>query len=145
MNTKTANASVSVASVSDGDARVRLTRLIDTHLHFADPNADVRGHQVIDSNGSEIGYVRALMVDERAPKVRFLEVAFGGLLGLGEGAFLVPVEAIVRIDGSKVHINQTHERVAGAPRYDPELSDDPTETDYDSFYGYYGYPSYPYL
>lgn len=140
MNTKIVN-----ASVSDGDARVRLTRLIDTHLHFADPNADVRVHRVIDSNGSEVGYVRALMVDERGPKVHFLEVAFGGLLGLGESAFLVPVEAIVRIDGSKVHINQTHERVAGAPRYDPELTDAPPEIDYDSLYGYYGYPPYIYI
>jgi hypothetical protein len=77
--------------------------------------------------------------------VRFLEVAFGGLLGLGESAFLVPVEAVVQVDEGEVHINQTRERVEGAPRYYPKLTDATPESDYDSLYDYYGYPPYPYM
>ncbi len=51
-----------------------------------------------------------------------------------------------------VLINQTRERVTGAPAYDPELTE---ESYYDNVYGYYGYapfwgagymyPGYPYF
>ena len=73
-------------------------------------------------------------------KVRFMEVAFGGFLGLGESKSLIPVEAITRMTPDAVYIGHTRAHVAGAPRYDPDLVD----TRLDNFfnlYPYYGYPT----
>ena len=71
--------------------------------------------------------------------VRFMEVASGGCLGLGQTKSLIPIEAITRITDHEVHIGHTREHVAGAPPYDPELA---AEREADSFfdlYPYYGY------
>ncbi len=121
------------------DTRANLYKLSDSTLTVADPAEDIRGRRIVDSVGEEVGTVDDLMIDDREGKVRFLLAGSGGFLGLGETKFLIPVDAITRIAGDTVHINQTRRRVAGAPRYDPELTD---QTYLDSVYGYYGYSPY---
>ncbi len=130
-----------------------LHRLKDSDLQLTDPKADIRGHKVKDVAGEEIGKVDELLVDEEEQKVRFLEVASGGLLGLGETKFLIPVEAVARITEAEVDINQTRAKVAGAPRYDPDLRERQHLSEVYGYYGYgtpywgmgYVYPRYPYL
>lgn len=128
------------------DARLRLMRFADTQLQFAEPDADVRGYRVIDSNKRKLGYVRGLMVDETVPRVYFLEVAFGGLLGWGESAFFIPVEAIVRVEQRLIYINQMREREhkLDSLLYQPVLLDPPLEEalDVGECRDYYGYPPY---
>ena len=118
----------------------RLVKLGDTDLTVADPREDIRGRTVVDKAGEEIGHVDALMIDDQEQKVRFLQVAAGGFLGLGEHTFLLPVDAIVRIDADRVVVDQTRERIAGAPPYDPSLAAD--HGYYGDLYGYYGYPPF---
>ena len=101
-----------------------LRKLGDTGLTVADPNEDVRGMKVIDRSGEELGEVDDLMIDDREHKVRFLRVASGGFLGIGESHFMLPVEAITRISEDEVQVNQTRERIAGSPRYDPDLTNE---------------------
>ncbi|MBW3637866.1 MAG: PRC-barrel domain-containing protein [Armatimonadetes bacterium] len=132
-------------------AKTTLLRLSDSNLTVAAIEEDIRGRKVFDSSGEEIGHVDDLLIDQAENKVRFLQVASGGILGLGETKFLIPVDAIRRIDAEHVHIDQTHERVAGAPRYDPDLEDDSYYTNVYGYYGYapywgagYVYPGYPY-
>jgi len=131
----------------------RLVKLGDTELTVRDPAEDIRGRTVKDRNGKAIGKVDGLMIDRDEQKVRYLQVEAGGFLGLGERHFLIPVDAITGIFGDNVHINETQERVVGAPGYDPKLG--PTPTYWDSLGGYYGYlpfwgmgyggyPMYPY-
>jgi CBS domain-containing protein/sporulation protein YlmC with PRC-barrel domain len=128
-----------------------LVRLSDTDLTLADPAEDIRGRKALDMAGEELGEVDDLMIDEREQKVRFLEATSGGILGLGATKFLLPVEAITRITDDVVYINQSRERIAGAPDYDPALVDERYVHDVYSHYGYppywgpaYEYPSYPY-
>ena len=116
-----------------------LRKLGDTALTVADPNEDVRGRKVIDRFGEELGTVDDLMIDDREQKVRFLRVASGGFLGIGESHFMLPVEAITSITDDEVRVDQTRERIAGAPRYDPDLAD---AGYWGGLYGYYGYPPY---
>ena len=127
--------------------RGTLTKLSDAGMTIADPDADVRGRKVIDNTGDESGKVDALIIDERESKVRFLQVAAGGFLGIGERHFLLPVDAVTRVDEDHVHVDQTRERIVGAPAYDPNVV--PEVDYYDSLYGYYGYtpfwgPGYAY-
>jgi sporulation protein YlmC with PRC-barrel domain len=128
-----------------------LHKLADTNLTFADPAEDVRGRKVLDKVGEELGTVDDLLIDDRDRKVRFLQVAAGGFLGLGETTFLVPVDAVMRLSGEAVHIDQMCEQVKGAPRYDPTLASERDWTDLYRHYGYmpywgpgYVYPPYPY-
>jgi sporulation protein YlmC with PRC-barrel domain len=104
------------------------------------PEDDVRGREVNDKDGEGIGTVADLLVDDQEKKVRFLLVEHGGFLGFGETTTLIPVDAITTITESEVVIDQSRDRVAGAPGYDPDLVDDhPYHSD---IYGYYGYAPY---
>ena len=91
---------------------------------------------MVDKNNKPIGKIDALLLDEKEQKIRFLEVASGGFLGLGEAKSFIPVDAITKLTDDVVHINQTAEHVAGAPAYDPALANQTHF--YDNTYGYYG-------
>ncbi len=129
--------------------RAALMRLRDTELTVADPAEDVRGRKVIDEEGEEVGEVEDLLVDDRDTKVRFLEVASGGFLGLGETKFLLPVETISSVSEDTVYVNQTRQRIAKAPRFDPDLMHKEAVGElpgsggyYGDVYRYYGYRPY---
>jgi CBS domain-containing protein len=121
------------------ETNATLLRLSDTGWTLADRAEDIRGRKALDMADEELGEIDDLLIDERERKVRFLQVASGGFLGLGRTKFLLPVDAIMRITPDAVHINQTRERIAGAPRYDPMLVDERYVND---LYGHYGYPPY---
>jgi sporulation protein YlmC with PRC-barrel domain len=130
--------------MAQNESQRKLLRLSDTQLTVADPAEDVRRRDVIDNDGERIGEVSDLIVDDRETRVRFLEVASGGLFGLGRQKSLIPVDAIVRIDDEAVHINQTRQRISEAPPYDPDLIKEEVgdESYYGHVYRHYGYPPY---
>ena len=118
-------------------AAVALVKLSDSDQVLSDHREDIRGLTVKDREGTEVGKVDDLLIDPGQGKVRMLRLEHGGVLGIGATASFVPVEAVTRIDGGEVHIDQTRDRLADAPRYDPELTD---QSDYyGDLYGYYGY------
>lgn len=120
-------------------AKRTLQPMRDAHLMTRDLGEDIRTRKVVDAAGEDIGEIEELLVDDQEEKVRFLRVASGGFLGLGQSKVLIPVEAISKIDHHVVHVDQTRERIVGAPGYDPELVDDHY---YEGLYGYYGYQPY---
>ncbi len=117
-----------------------LYRLSDTYQTVSDPEADVRGRKVVDSNGEEIGTVDDLLIDDEENKVRMLRVGEGGFLGLGKQHFLVPVDAVASIDPERVHIDRDRGRLGDVPIYDPDLAADPEY--YGQLYGWWGFPPY---
>jgi sporulation protein YlmC with PRC-barrel domain len=134
------------------DTKERLIAMDDTDRTVADPAEDIRGRKIFDRAGEEIGDVDDLILDDREGKVRFIRVAAGGFLGLGERHFLIPVDAITSMTKDRISVDQTRERIVGAPIYDPETV--PEDTYWNDLYGYYGfapywapgyaYPAYPY-
>jgi sporulation protein YlmC with PRC-barrel domain len=133
--------------------RDELISLNDGALTTRRPEDDIRHCDVYDSGGEKLGHVSDLLVDKSEHHVRLMEVGHGGLLGIGESKVLVPIDAIVRIDGDSVHINRARSHVSEAPRYDPEVVDE--DDYYNELYGHYGvapywgagyiYPGYPFL
>jgi sporulation protein YlmC with PRC-barrel domain len=119
-----------------------LQKISDTELLLDDDAQDVRGRNVIDHNGEPIGHVSNLFIDVDERKVRLLEIRSGGFLGIGNTHFLLPVDAVTSVDKTAVHVNQTRERIAHAPVYDPNLVQMPTRDYWEPFYGYYGLPPY---
>jgi sporulation protein YlmC with PRC-barrel domain len=101
---------------------------------------DIRGREVKDKNGTGIGKVADLLVDDRENKVRFLLVEHGGFLGFGETKTLIPVDAITKITEDDVLIDQSREHVAAAPGYHPDVVDD--RPYHSSVFSYYGYAPY---
>ena len=142
--------------MAQSETTAALRRLSDTELKIADPAEDIRDRKVVDRDGEELGEVNDLLIDEHDRRVRFLEVASGGFLGLGQTKFLLPVDAITRISDDTVYVNQTRQHIAGAPPYDPNLiHEDVGEGSYYGdvyrYYDYhpywdkdYTYPAYPY-
>ncbi|SDL16006.1 Sporulation protein YlmC, PRC-barrel domain family [Cryobacterium psychrotolerans] len=114
-----------------------LVKLSETDETVANRDEDIRERDVKDKDGADIGKVKDLLVDETERRVRFIEVASGGFLGIGQDKTFIPVDAITSITGDEVWIDQTREHVAGAPAYDPDLVRE-RET-YGSILGYYGY------
>jgi sporulation protein YlmC with PRC-barrel domain len=130
--------------MAQSEKTATLLRLSNTELTVANPAEDIRDRKVVDRDGEEIGEVDDLLIDAPEKRVRFLEVASGGFLGLGKTKFLIPVEAITRISDDTVYINQTRQHIAGAPPYDPDLihKDAGEEGYYGDVYRHYGYPPY---
>jgi hypothetical protein len=127
------------ADQQDAEKVPQLVRLRDTDQTVSSSDEDIRGRMAKDKDGRDLGTIEGLLVDEAERKVRFMEVASGGFLGLGESKSLIPVEAITRVTPDAVYIGHTLEHVAGAPRYDPELMH--TELEYFfNLFPYYGYP-----
>jgi len=117
-----------------------LSQLNDTGLTVTITDEDIRGRNVKDKDGKDIGKVEDLLIDETDRKVRFMLVESGGFLGIGETKVFIPIDAITRITDVDVMINQTHEHVARAPKYDPTLVND--REDYHGLYRHYGYSPY---
>ena len=96
----------------------KLVKLSDSEFHLVDRAADVRGLGVFNRNGEHMGTVEDLYIDPEERKVRFLDVASGGIiLGLGEKRFLVPVEAVARIYEDGITVGQHPEKVSESPLF----------------------------
>ncbi len=117
-----------------------LRTLSDRDLTVAQDDIDIRGRSVVDRSGDDIGTVDALLIDDQESKVRFLRVASGGFLGIGEKTFLIPVDAVTRIAEETVTIDQEREHVADSPAYDPAVA--PKADYYTGLYSHYGYSPY---
>ncbi len=124
--------------MTDGtSAGLGLIKLSDSDLILEDRTQDVRGLDVYDTNDEEIGTVEGLYVDEEERKVRFLDVGAGGLLGLGEKNFLIPVEAVRELNEDGVVVDHSREKVADSPPFDTNVVPQaPYQRD---IYDYYGY------
>jgi sporulation protein YlmC with PRC-barrel domain len=120
---------------------VQFVKLSDSDLRLKDPEQDVRGLEVYERGGDQIGSVEDLYVDQQERKVRLLEVGAGGFLGMGEQHFLIPAEVVASVGEDGVTIDHSREKVAGSPPYDPDVV---PEANYQrALYDYYGYP-FPY-
>jgi hypothetical protein len=119
-----------------------LTKLRDSNLELEDDRQDIRGRSVVDQDGKTVGHVRALFIDSSERKVRVLDIAGGGFLGMGDQHFLLPIDAITKVDKAKVHVNETADRIQHSPVYDPELITAYNQHYWAPYYGYYGSSPY---
>ena len=94
---------------------------------------------MLDNTGKNVGTVDDLLVDDREHKVRLLRVTAGGFLGVGETKYLIPVDAITKVDDRAVYVDQTRDHVVSGWQYDPDLRNMPY---FEDIYGHYGYEPY---
>jgi sporulation protein YlmC with PRC-barrel domain len=107
--------------MESGQQRSNLTKLSEADLPLEEPWQDIRGLEVYDANGEQIGSVEDLYVDRDSRLPRFLEVSAGGFLGIGEKHFLIPIEEVSREMGEdRVTVNQPRDKVVESPDFDPD-------------------------
>jgi sporulation protein YlmC with PRC-barrel domain len=125
----------------DSERVPTFSRLRDIDKTIVRSDEDIRGRMVKDNDGYDLGMIDSLLVDDIEGKVRFMVVASGGVLGIGESKSVIPVDAITRVTSDEVFISHTREHVAGAPLYDPEvITADPNYLV--NVYRHYGYGGY---
>jgi sporulation protein YlmC with PRC-barrel domain len=126
--------------VEGAEQQPNLIKLSDSeNLRLREPLQDLRGLDVYDSNGEQIGTVEDLYVDQEAQFPRFLDVGAGGFLGIGKKHFLVPFEEVSRSvsEEERVVVRQNRDKVLDSPEFDP---DEMPEADLQrAVYAYYGY------
>jgi len=107
--------------MSEKLGRTMINSLRISGWKFADPADDIRGRTVIDREGQKMGFVDDLLLDDNESRIRFVQVAHGGILGISRTHFLVPVNAITRVEDRYIHINFTREDVERDTLYKPAL------------------------
>jgi hypothetical protein len=108
-------------------AELNLIKLSDPELALEDREQNIRGLDVHDSSGEQIGSVADLYVGEEHYRVRFLDVRAGGF------HFLIPVEAV---DEVKVTVDQSRQKVVDWPPFDTSVT--PHASYQRDIYNYYG-------
>ena len=109
-------------------AGIGLISLGDSDFVPANPEDDLRGKGVLDTEGQRMGRVEDLYIDRREREVRFLEVGAGGFLGIGQKRFLVPVEAVTKVAEGWVTIEPGRtEKVDGPAPFDTKVAPPPAD------------------
>jgi sporulation protein YlmC with PRC-barrel domain len=116
----------------------KLVKMSDSDLRLEEPWQDIRGLEVYDVNGEQIGSVEDLYVDRDSSLPRFLEVSAGGFLGIGKKHFLIPIEEVSRdIDADRVTVNQPRDKVVESPDFDPnDVSNPDVQRAIRAYYGH---------
>jgi sporulation protein YlmC with PRC-barrel domain len=102
-------------------AEIGFVKFSNSDFVFENPEQDIRGKDVYDTYGEQIGSVDDLYIDRQERKVRFLEVGAGGFLGIGEKHFLVPVASVTEVGEVRVTIEPGREKVAGSSPFDASV------------------------
>ena len=92
--------------------------------HPRPPQRELRQRGVFDSSGSLIGYVENVYVDDEGT-FRFVDVATGGVMGLGTKHRLVPVEAIAEGEPGSITLTVDQQTIESTPTLgDPHAAPD---------------------
>jgi sporulation protein YlmC with PRC-barrel domain len=124
--------------MESGERQPNLVKLSEEELHLDEPWQDIRGLDVYDVDGEQIGSVEELYVERDSRLPRFLVVSAGGFLGVGKKHFLVPVEEVSRDmgEGERVTLNRNREKVVSSPNF--EADEAPTSDVQRAVLAYYG-------
>jgi sporulation protein YlmC with PRC-barrel domain len=109
--------------MESGEQQQNLVKLSEEEeLHLGEPWQDIRGLDVYDVDGEQIGSVEELYVERDSRLPRFLVVSAGGFLGLGRKHFLIPVEEVSRDMGEqeRVTLNRERDKVVGSPNFETD-------------------------
>jgi len=104
----------------------------------------LKGDLVCSAAGKDLGMIEEFMIDPETGRVTFAVLSFGGYLGLGDGFFAVPWEAMSRdAERHEFRLHVDTDRLKDAPRFDSESWPDPGDRSWESdIYRHYGYRPY---
>jgi sporulation protein YlmC with PRC-barrel domain len=104
------------------------------------------GNKVVNTEGEQLGTIKDLMIDLDDSQIAYAVLSFGGLLGLGDKLFAIPLEALtVDTQNRSVVLDVDKEVLKNAPGFDRNHW--PEDAQYEAgwlldIYEYYGYSPY---
>ena len=104
------------------------------------------GNKVINREGEPLGTIKDLVIDLDDAQIAYAVLSFGGLLGLGDKLFAIPLEALAfNVRDNSVMLDVDKEVLKNAPGFDKDRW--PNDAQYDAgwlvdIYEYYGYSPY---
>lgn len=79
------------------------------------------GNDVKNSAGENLGDVKDLMINPGTGEIEYAVLSFGGILGIGDKYFAVPLEAMqLDTKDEQFVLNETKERLENAPGFDKD-------------------------
>lgn len=101
---------------------------------------DIKGKDIHDPTGEEIGVVEAVTVDADKGDIAYVVMSHGGFLGIGEKLIAVPWRAFrITDEGDALVLDASDEKLDKAPSFDddnwPKMSEPGWREKIDSYYG----------
>lgn len=79
------------------------------------------GHEVVSSDGENVGKINDLVIDTRDGKVAYATLSYGGMMGMGDKLYALPLDSFSSQMGSdKLKLNITKSQLQGMPGIDKE-------------------------
>jgi len=101
--------------------------LRDTTHYSEGPGPDImdaatlKGDDVVNSAGDDLGSIEAIMLDVASGRVAYAVLSFGGVLGMGDKLFAIPWSALTLDTREKRFIlDVPKERLEAAPGFDKD-------------------------
>ena len=90
-------------------------------LHVGSPRKLRHRRNVENSQGDNLGEVNDLVLDWNKGDVRYAVLSYGGVLGIGDKLFAVPIDAFhSQPDKSKLVLNVSKDQLKNAPGFDKD-------------------------
>lgn len=109
--------------MSQTEFKAVIYSLRDSGMKIKDPSKDVRGRDVIGNDGNKLGMIDDLLMDSRHSRIRFIQIAHGGLITMGQDQFILPVNTITKIEDRKVYVDRSQADMERVSQYLPELEE----------------------
>jgi sporulation protein YlmC with PRC-barrel domain len=108
--------------------------------------AKIIGNKVVNREGEQLGNIKDLMIDLDDAQIAYAVLSFGGLLGLGDKLFAIPLEALTfGTEDHTVILDMDKEVLKNAPGFDKDHWPDDAQFEAGwllDIYEYYGYSPY---
>ncbi len=81
----------------------------------------LKGNNVRNAQGDNLGKIEDFMLDTSSGKVSYAVVSFGGVFGIGDKLFAVPLQAMTTdTEKHEFVLNESKERLENAPGFDKD-------------------------
>jgi sporulation protein YlmC with PRC-barrel domain len=125
-----------------------LSGIVAFPLHAADPvqpwqlrlSSNIIGSRVHNLRGESLGDIKDMVINPEDNQVVYAVISFGGVLGLGEKLFAVPLKVMKRsAEANTFIIDVAQERLKNAPEFNrdnwPQMTDPRWIASVYDFYG----------
>lgn len=101
--------------------------------------SSINGNSVRNGSGEDLGKIEDLMINTQSGSVEYAVLSFGGILGIGDKLFAVPMQALaVDADEEEFVLHESKERLEDAPGFDkdnwPDTADDKWQQQVRAYY-----------
>lgn len=104
----------------------------------------IAGDKVRNAAGEDLGKIEELMVDLDHAHIAYAVLSFGGVMGMGNKLFAIPMEALtVDADNHEFVLNVPRETLEKAPGFDKNNWPNTDDLEWQSrIYSHFGYKPY---